>query len=111
VLVDVSPEALEEGRRSLQDLYPSLHVRGVRADFSADLGVLGPGRGRLLAFLGGMLVARRAMRPIAGLTRAAREVARTRDPDITLPKPQANDDEDDGPGRGKKKKHKKKDDG
>ena len=32
------------------------------------------------------------MRPIAGLTRAAREVARTRDPDITLPKPQANDE-------------------
>jgi two-component system OmpR family sensor kinase len=52
-------------------------------------GVLG---GTLLAFLGGLYVARRAMRPIAGLTRAAREVARTRDPDITLPKPQANDE-------------------
>jgi two-component system, OmpR family, sensor kinase len=38
------------------------------------------------------VVAQRAMRPIAGLTRAAREVARTRDPDITLPKPQANDE-------------------
>ena len=35
-------------------------------------------------------VARRAMRPIAGLTRAAREVARTRDPDsVSLPKPAA----------------------
>jgi two-component system, OmpR family, sensor kinase len=52
-------------------------------------GVLG---GTLLAFLGGLLVARRAMRPIAGLTRAAREVARTRDPNIALPKPQANDE-------------------
>jgi two-component system OmpR family sensor kinase len=52
-------------------------------------GVLG---GTLLAFLGGLLVARRAMRPIAGLTRAAREVARTRNPDITLPKPKANDE-------------------
>jgi two-component system, OmpR family, sensor kinase len=52
-------------------------------------GVLG---GTLLAFLGGLVVAERAMRPIAGLTRAAREVARTRDPDITLPKPQANDE-------------------
>ena len=52
-------------------------------------GVLG---GTLLAFLGGLSVARRAMRPIAGLTRAAREVARTRDPDVTLPKPQANDE-------------------
>jgi two-component system, OmpR family, sensor kinase len=52
-------------------------------------GVLG---GTLLAFLGGLVVAQRAMRPIAGLTRAAREVATTRDPDITLPKPQANDE-------------------
>jgi signal transduction histidine kinase len=52
-------------------------------------GVLG---GTLLAFLGGLHVAQRAMRPIAGLTRAAREVARTRDPDITLPKPRANDE-------------------
>ena len=52
-------------------------------------GVLG---GTLLAFLGGLYVAQRAMRPIAGLTRAAREVARTRDPDITLPKPRANDE-------------------
>ena len=52
-------------------------------------GVLG---GTLLAFLGGLYVAQRAMRPIAGLTRAAREVARTRDPDITLPKPHANDE-------------------
>jgi two-component system, OmpR family, sensor kinase len=48
--------------------------------------------GTLLAFLGGLVVAERAMRPIAGLTRAAREVARTRDPDISLPKPQANDE-------------------
>jgi two-component system OmpR family sensor kinase len=53
------------------------------------MGVFG---GTLLAFLGGLVVAQRAMRPIAGLTRAAREVARTRDPDITLPKPQANDE-------------------
>jgi two-component system, OmpR family, sensor kinase len=53
------------------------------------LGVVG---GTLLAFLGGLLVAKRAMRPIAGLTRAAREVARTRDPDITLPKSDANDE-------------------
>jgi signal transduction histidine kinase len=52
-------------------------------------GVLG---GTLLAFLAGLLVARRAMRPIAGLTRAAREVARTRDPDITLQRPVANDE-------------------
>jgi two-component system, OmpR family, sensor kinase len=53
------------------------------------MGVLG---GTLLAFLAGLWVGRRAMRPIAGLTRAAREVARTRDPDVTLPRPEANDE-------------------
>jgi two-component system, OmpR family, sensor kinase len=52
-------------------------------------GVLG---GTLLAFMAGLHVAQRAMRPIAGLTRAAREVARTRNPDITLAKPRANDE-------------------
>ena len=52
-------------------------------------GVLG---GTLLAFIAGLYVAQRAMRPIAGLTRAAREVARTRDPDVTLAKPRANDE-------------------
>jgi signal transduction histidine kinase len=53
------------------------------------IGVLG---GTALAFLAGFLVARRAMRPISDLTRAAREVARTRDPDVALPKPEANDE-------------------
>ena len=53
------------------------------------LGVLG---GTGLAFFAGFLVARRAMRPIAGLTHAAREVARTRDPAVTLPKPEAHDE-------------------
>jgi two-component system, OmpR family, sensor kinase len=53
------------------------------------LGVLG---GTALAFLGGLFVARRAMRPIAGLTHAAREVARTRDPAVTLPKPEVHDE-------------------
>ena len=53
------------------------------------LGVIG---GTLLAFLAGLAVARRAMRPIVDLTKAAREVARTRDPAMTLPKPEANDE-------------------
>jgi two-component system, OmpR family, sensor kinase len=53
------------------------------------LGVLG---GTGLAFLAGFAVARRAMRPIAGLTRAAREVARTRDPARPLPRPHAHDE-------------------
>ena len=53
------------------------------------LGIVG---GTGLAFLAGFAVARRAMRPIADLTRAAREVARTRDPAQALPRPQADDE-------------------
>jgi two-component system OmpR family sensor kinase len=60
-----------------------------RVHIFLGFGVIG---GTLLAFLGGLYVAQRAMRPIVGLTRAAREVARTRDPDVTLAKPQANDE-------------------
>lgn len=48
--------------------------------------------GTLLAFVAGFVVARRAMRPISGLTKAAREVARTRDPATTLPRPAASDE-------------------
>ena len=67
----------------------SIQTTVTRVRLFLAFGVFG---GTLLAFLGGLVVAHRAMRPIAGLTRAAREVARTRDPDITLPKPQANDE-------------------
>jgi signal transduction histidine kinase len=69
-------------RRNLQGTLGRLHL------FLA-LGVLG---GTGLAFLAGFAVARRAMRPIAGLTQAARQVARTRDPAVSLPKPQAKDE-------------------
>jgi two-component system OmpR family sensor kinase len=61
-----------------------------RVRFFLLLGVL---VGTVLAFLAGYFVARRAMRPISGLTKAAREVARTRDPAHTvLPRPAANDE-------------------
>ncbi|MDX6650724.1 MAG: two-component system, OmpR family, sensor kinase [Solirubrobacteraceae bacterium] len=53
------------------------------------LGVLG---GTLLALLAGLATARRAMRPIAELTSAAREIARTRDPSRRLPHPEADDE-------------------
>jgi signal transduction histidine kinase len=53
-------------------------------------GVIG---GTLLALLAGLAIARRAMRPIANLTRAARHIANTRDPGVTeLPKPDADDE-------------------
>jgi signal transduction histidine kinase len=48
--------------------------------------------GTALAFVAGSLVARRAIAPIAGLTAAASEIARTRDPSRTLPEPVADDE-------------------
>jgi signal transduction histidine kinase len=53
------------------------------------LGVLAGGA---LALLAGLAVARRAMEPIAGLTATARRVAKTRDPDVDLPKLRAEDE-------------------
>jgi two-component system, OmpR family, sensor kinase len=53
------------------------------------LGVLG---GSALALLAGLAVARRAMSPIAALTGAAKNIARTRDPGVSLPMPEADDE-------------------
>jgi signal transduction histidine kinase len=52
-------------------------------------GVLG---GTLLALLGGVLLGRRAMRPVARMTTAARDIQRTRDPSKSMPQPQADDE-------------------
>ena len=52
-------------------------------------GVLG---GALLALLAGLATARRAMEPIAELTAAARQVARSRDPNVTIPHPRSEDE-------------------
>jgi signal transduction histidine kinase len=60
-----------------------------RLELFLALGVLG---GTALAFLAGWAVARRAMRPIADLTRAAGEVARTRDPGQSLPRSETKDE-------------------
>jgi two-component system, OmpR family, sensor kinase len=53
------------------------------------LGVLG---GSGLALLAGLMVARRAMAPIAELTASAREIERTRDPGRHIPQPEADDE-------------------
>ncbi|MGO9751062.1 MAG: sensor histidine kinase [Solirubrobacteraceae bacterium] len=52
-------------------------------------GVLG---GTVLALLAGLANAQRAMRPIAQLTDAAREIERTRDPSRHVPHPEADDE-------------------
>jgi signal transduction histidine kinase len=48
--------------------------------------------GALLALLAGLAVARRAMGPVQQLTSAAKEIARTRDAAVTLPRPLADDE-------------------
>jgi two-component system OmpR family sensor kinase len=60
-----------------------------RVRFFLLLGVLG---GTGLALGGGVLLGRRAMRPIGGLTAAARDIERTRDPGKSIPQPQADDE-------------------
>ncbi|HSD80896.1 MAG TPA: HAMP domain-containing protein, partial [Solirubrobacteraceae bacterium] len=53
------------------------------------LGVLG---GTLLALVAGLLVARRAMHPIAALTATSRRIAETRDPTARVPIPPGEDE-------------------
>ena len=52
-------------------------------------GILG---GTLLASFAGVAIAGRAMRPIASLTAAAKEIAATRDPSQEMPKPESDDE-------------------
>jgi signal transduction histidine kinase len=46
----------------------------------------------LLAAMAGVVLSRRAMRPVSTLTSAASEIARTRDPSVTLNEPVADDE-------------------
>jgi len=90
--LDATPRALDGAVAALQYGKPTdnLDATIARVRFFLFLGVL---VGTVLAFVAGLVVARRAMRPISGLTKAAREVARTRDPArTTLPRPAANDE-------------------
>jgi len=67
----------------------SLRATTARLKLFLVLGVIG---GTGLALLAGLAVARRAMKPIADLTGAAREIARTRDPAERLPHPAVEDE-------------------
>ena len=87
-----APRALDGAAAAIQYGKPTDNLNATigRVRFFLLLGVL---VGTIFAFFAGFFVARRAMRPISGLTKAAREVARTRDPEHTvLPRPVANDE-------------------
>jgi signal transduction histidine kinase len=60
-----------------------------RVELFLLLGVLA---GTAFALLAGMAIARRAMAPIAELTKTAEEIARTRDPSRVVPQPAADDE-------------------
>jgi signal transduction histidine kinase len=67
----------------------SLRATTARLKLFLVLGVIG---GTGLALLAGLAVARRAMKPIADLTGAARQIARTRNPAERLPHPAVEDE-------------------
>jgi two-component system, OmpR family, sensor kinase len=71
--------------RRLSDVQDTVN----RVRLFVALGVLG---GALLALLAGLATARRAMQPISELTAAARRIAVTRDPSLTIPRPEADDE-------------------
>jgi two-component system OmpR family sensor kinase len=71
--------------RRLSDLQATVS----RVRFFLLFGVLG---GTAVALAGGLMLARRAMKPIADLTTATREIARTRDPNSRVPVPDADDE-------------------
>lgn len=60
-----------------------------RVRFFLGLGVLA---GSMLALLGGLMLGRRAMKPVTALTAAARDIARTRNPSKQVPTPKADDE-------------------
>jgi signal transduction histidine kinase len=60
-----------------------------RVKLFLGLGVLA---GAALALLAGLATARRAMEPISELTAAAREIERTRDTSVHIPRPEADDE-------------------
>ncbi len=68
---------------------PTSTTHSPASSSSCCSGVLG---GTVLALLAGLATAARAIRPIAELTDAAREVERTRDPSRRLPHPEADDE-------------------
>lgn len=71
--------------RSIDRLDASIN----RIRLSIVAGILGA---TLLAALAGVVLSRRAMRPISNLTTTAGEIARTRDPEVHLAKPEGEDE-------------------
>lgn len=88
----------DDERPFISDL--NLYVQYARPETSVDNTINrlwlflagGVAVGTVLAGLAGMAVANRAMRPIAAMTAAARDIAATRDPSRRIPEPESDDE-------------------
>jgi signal transduction histidine kinase len=81
----VSVPVVIQYARKVSDLESTV----ARVRFFLIFGVVG---GTLLALVGGLWLARRAMRPVTALTQTARTIAETGDPEMRVPKPRADDE-------------------
>jgi two-component system OmpR family sensor kinase len=70
---------------------PVTHLQHTMARIKLFL-LFGVAGGTVLALLAGLALARRAISPIAQLTEAAKTIARTRDPNVQIPKPPVDDE-------------------
>ena len=89
--VTVLQEGVRRGQLIFQYARPVAGTEATikRVELFLLVGVLA---GSVFALLAGMAIARRAMAPIAALTTAAAEIARTRDPSRRVPEPLADDE-------------------
>jgi signal transduction histidine kinase len=78
------PVVIQYGRK-VSDLENTV----TRVHLFLIFGVVG---GTLLALIGGLWLAQRAMRPITALTQTTRRIAETRDPEMRVPHPRADDE-------------------
>ena len=93
-------ETREIPRAGEEVVYVPLYLQYARplAPVEATVGrlrlflIIGVLSGAGLALLAGLMVARRAMAPIASLTATARKIERTRDPGVTIPEVEADDE-------------------
>ena len=88
-IVQVSPgltvSVFTQYARPLKDLNNTV----ARVRLVLFFGVFG---GTLLALLGGLVLARRSLRPVTDITATAREIARTGDPALRVPQPPSDDE-------------------
>lgn len=98
--LDVAAARIQPTGDAIYEANPEIYVQYARPETVVDDTInrlwlfLGGGVaiGTMLAGLAGLAVANRAMRPIAAMTAAARDIAATRDPSRRIPEPESDDE-------------------